>query len=46
MRGLIRGSNKIKVRNNAIQFVWQHGEQNKLRVFCCLFAVPRGRALV
>jgi len=33
-RGLFRGS---KIRNNAIQFVWQLGLQNKLRVFCCLF---------
>ena len=46
MRGLIRGSNKIKMRNNAIQFVWHHGVQNKFCVFCCLFAVPRERALV
>ena len=46
MRVLISGSNKIKMRNNAIQFVWLQGVQNKLRVFCCLFAVPRERALV
>ena len=34
------------MRNNAIQFVWHHGVQNKFCVFCCLFAVPRERALV
>ena len=45
MRGLIRGSNIIKMHNNAIQFVWEDGVQNKLRVSCCLFAVPREHAL-